>query len=77
MKNFNPSDPNALAQYKQVFADLAAAAPPEVQADMQEINSIIQSMTDTSTPPANADKLEAAGQRVDTWAIAHCGKKFG
>jgi len=79
LKGIDPTSDaaGALAKYKQVFADLAAAAPPEVQADMEQINTVIQSMTNFDSPPADADKLDAAGKRVDTWAVAHCGKKFG
>jgi hypothetical protein len=75
LKTLDPT--KDIVGYKALFAELAAAAPPEMQADMTQINDIIQSMTDLSTPPADVEKLEAAGKRVDEWAVAHCGKKFG
>lgn len=78
LKGIDPTkDPAAtMAQYKKVFAELTAAAPPELKADINQINQIIQSMTSFDSEPPDADKLEAAGQRVDDWAIAHCGKSF-
>jgi len=77
LAGMQPTDPTALTQYKAIFADLAAVAPPEVQADMTQINTIIQGMTSLDAAPPNADQLDAAGKRVDAWAVAHCGKKFG
>jgi hypothetical protein len=72
------NDPaGALRALKAAYAELVAAAPPEVAADIALINDIVQAAK-TFEELGNSDspELNAAGERLDAWSESHCGHRL-
>jgi hypothetical protein len=75
--DFEHDPAGALRAIQAAYDQLVAVAPPEIAADITLINNIVQAAK-TFEELGNSDspELNAAGQRLDTWAESHCGHRL-
>ncbi len=68
------NDAAGLVGYQKIIGELTALAPPAISADLNAVNSAVQSAKDYSQLQSlGSAELVSATDRIDTWTTDHCG----